>query len=581
MVCIGIDEHHKDFGPLTGAVEDARRWESFFKERLDFDVRLITHRELSSGGGSHGMNLLSLLDDEVSDLGEGSLFGLFLATHGKELRFGDGRRERLFTLPKTSNAVVDDFVNNPNGQRYKTGALFVTLSQLEEVTSRSGLERFFVLDACRTVVDLDLPTGDRRGEREPFAGETIDRALRLRIAGRRPADISPLTTINSCCDGQVAKEFRAERAGAFTLAGIQVLRQRFHQGEPLHIDGAYADQVQAEMVRLAEQRRADLDGQRPSVIGRGVQLWRPSGSARSNADSVVRSIEPLLADFEAQLAAGAIAQPFGACARDTLARLLMLGLPSKQCEGLKQRLLDAQADEDTWRSAQARRSLALVQSYLGRFGSQALFHADALALQTRLLQEESEEAERQAWRQTQQADTASAYTQFIQRWPASLWLLAARSRLQELENSSRASSASGAQPPLAQSAVTRPQTPFPAKAPSALSQPVQRQRAAYEPEMVLIPAGRFTMGSDEGDADEMPTHPVSIRSFELGKFEVTQGQWKAVMGDNPSRFSDCTDNCPVESVSWDDVQQYLQKLNERVGLRGQGADRLPREAEWE
>jgi hypothetical protein len=67
------------------------------------------------------------------------------------------------------------------------------------------------------------------------------------------------------------------------------------------------------------------------------------------------------------------------------------------------------------------------------------------------------------------------------------------------------------------------------------------------------------------------------RNYELGKYEVTQAQWKAVMGDNPSRFTECGDNCPVEQVSWNDIQEFLQKLNVRTGK----SYRLPTEVEWE
>ncbi len=71
--------------------------------------------------------------------------------------------------------------------------------------------------------------------------------------------------------------------------------------------------------------------------------------------------------------------------------------------------------------------------------------------------------------------------------------------------------------------------------------------------------------------------PIPGMNFEMGKYEVTQGQWKAVMGNNPSSFSDCGDNCPVDSVSWNDVQVFLQKLNGTSGKQY----RLPNEDEWE
>lgn len=67
------------------------------------------------------------------------------------------------------------------------------------------------------------------------------------------------------------------------------------------------------------------------------------------------------------------------------------------------------------------------------------------------------------------------------------------------------------------------------------------------------------------------------KSYELGKYEVTQGQWRAVMGSNPSHFLDCGENCPVDQVSWSDVQAFIQKLNAKTGKQY----RLPTEGEWE
>jgi formylglycine-generating enzyme required for sulfatase activity len=97
------------------------------------------------------------------------------------------------------------------------------------------------------------------------------------------------------------------------------------------------------------------------------------------------------------------------------------------------------------------------------------------------------------------------------------------------------------------------------------------------PEMVVIPAGSFDMGSNK-DASEQPVHRVTIaRAFAIGRTEVTQGQWKAVMGNNPSKFDACGDNCPVEQVSWDDAQAFIEKLNAKTGRQY----RLPTEAEWE
>ena len=99
-------------------------------------------------------------------------------------------------------------------------------------------------------------------------------------------------------------------------------------------------------------------------------------------------------------------------------------------------------------------------------------------------------------------------------------------------------------------------------------------------EMVAVEGGTFTMGgtSEQGsDAydSEFPTHSVTLSDYYIGKFEVTQELWKAVMGSNPSYFNGS--NLPVEQVSWNECQEFITKLN---GLTGKNF-RLPTEAEWE
>jgi formylglycine-generating enzyme required for sulfatase activity len=96
------------------------------------------------------------------------------------------------------------------------------------------------------------------------------------------------------------------------------------------------------------------------------------------------------------------------------------------------------------------------------------------------------------------------------------------------------------------------------------------------PEMVFVKGGTFQMGSNDGEYSEKPVHTVTLDDFYIGKYEVTQKEWREIMGTNPSYFKDC-DNCPVERVSWDDVQEFLKKLNRKTGKNY----RLPTEAEWE
>ena len=133
---------------------------------------------------------------------------------------------------------------------------------------------------------------------------------------------------------------------------------------------------------------------------------------------------------------------------------------------------------------------------------------------------------------------------------------------------------------------------------SIVSQPIVAQQSVVQPpiansdnisipvkdgisiDMVRVEAGTFTMGAtaemkDPGD-DEKPTHRVTLTNdYYIGKYEVTQALWKAVMGKNPSEFKG--DNLPVEQVSWDDCQEFISKLNRITGKMF----RLPTEAEWE
>ncbi|MEH2038883.1 SUMF1/EgtB/PvdO family nonheme iron enzyme [Nostoc sp.] len=98
-------------------------------------------------------------------------------------------------------------------------------------------------------------------------------------------------------------------------------------------------------------------------------------------------------------------------------------------------------------------------------------------------------------------------------------------------------------------------------------------------EMVQIPGGTFMMGSPEGEAerdkDENPQHEVKVPGFFMGKYEITQAQYQAIMGSNPSNFKG--EKRPVEQVSWDNAVEFCQKLSQRTGK----TYRLPSEAEWE
>ena len=98
----------------------------------------------------------------------------------------------------------------------------------------------------------------------------------------------------------------------------------------------------------------------------------------------------------------------------------------------------------------------------------------------------------------------------------------------------------------------------------------KKSEITYKDGMVYVAGGTFQMGSNSGYDNEKPVHTVTVSSFYMDATEVTQAEYRKVMGKNPSRFSGC-DDCPVEQVSWHDANEYAKKVGKR----------LPTEAEWE
>ena len=200
---------------------------------------------------------------------------------------------------------------------------------------------------------------------------------------------------------------------------------------------------------------------------------------------------------------------------------------------------------EVWRKGQA-----LLKQFVLSVGRDSDYYTPALKLLS-MVEAKFEAAQRAqaddaAYAEAAAQDTPEGYAAYVQRYPAGRHVGAARA------------------------------------AQRRLSTEAARQRILVQvnAQMVRIEGGTFTMGCQGGffgecAADEKPAHQVTVHSFELSKYEVTQEVWVVVMGENPSHFQDCP-HCPVEQVSWEDVQAFLQKLNV-----GGGRYRLPSEAEWE
>jgi formylglycine-generating enzyme required for sulfatase activity len=174
------------------------------------------------------------------------------------------------------------------------------------------------------------------------------------------------------------------------------------------------------------------------------------------------------------------------------------------------------------------------------------------------------------WNSVQNSKDPDDFKDYLEKYPAGLYTGIARRKLAALTSVAKPAPwtpAGGGAASNTTSGAWRPSSPKPGSA--------ARTRNGIE--LVYVPPGEFMMGSENGEAVEKPVHRVTIREgFYMGKYEVTQAQWQAVMGNNPSYFKG--DNLPVEKVSWDDAISFIAKLN----AHNNGYTyRLPSEAEWE
>lgn len=121
--------------------------------------------------------------------------------------------------------------------------------------------------------------------------------------------------------------------------------------------------------------------------------------------------------------------------------------------------------------------------------------------------------------------------------------------------------------------------PEPIAASSLVPAKTGGEASAVNMEFVMVKGGCYRMGDSFGSgyADERPVHEVCVNDFYMGKYDVTQGQWKEIMGNNLSEFDRCGDDCPVENISWNDAQDFIAKMKWKIGKNY----RLPTEAEWE
>ncbi len=196
--------------------------------------------------------------------------------------------------------------------------------------------------------------------------------------------------------------------------------------------------------------------------------------------------------------------------------------------------------------------------------------------------------ELQFWQSTEKQNTKEAYLAYKKRYAKGQFVDLADSALNRIAKEEAALAAQAQRPPTATLPVlvsVPSVTVSQAQTPSITTTSPQSGQVFKDcadcPDMVVIPAGSFMMGSSAREvgrsADEGPQRNIKLKTFAMGKTEVTQGQYKAIMGSNPSYLKECGDDCPVENVSWDDAQAFIQKLNTKTGKTYS----LPSESQWE
>lgn len=197
------------------------------------------------------------------------------------------------------------------------------------------------------------------------------------------------------------------------------------------------------------------------------------------------------------------------------------------------------------------------------------------------------EVEQQTWNAAINANSMAAYELYLKNYPNGRFATVARLRILPTQGSTAQTQQQWVLDPSApgtqvlqnlQATVASGIKPNPQKA-NRIGQ--QIKDCDQCPELVLLPAGKFTMGSPKSEpgrlSTEGPQRVVEMPGFLMGKTEVTQAQWVALMGSNPSFNKKCGMNCPVDRISWTEAQQYVQKLSALTGE----VYSLPSEAQWE
>ena len=221
-------------------------------------------------------------------------------------------------------------------------------------------------------------------------------------------------------------------------------------------------------------------------------------------------------------------------------------------------------DAVLWAEAQKGNTVEDYQVYLDTYpkGKSVPFAKARIKKLNEAAQAATEQQEQQAWDTAQKDSSEDSYGLYLKGYPTGRFAGLAKVRLDKLKND----------------VVAKEEASLWNKADSSNDQ------AAIESYLNRYPAGHHIAAASaklKAIKEEAAKGPAMVRipgkNYEIGKYDVTQKEWQTVMGTNPSKFTSCGDTCPVEQVSWNDIQEFLQKLNAKSGRQY----RLPNEEEWE
>jgi len=221
-------------------------------------------------------------------------------------------------------------------------------------------------------------------------------------------------------------------------------------------------------------------------------------------------------------------------------------------------------DSVLWAEAQKGNTVEDYQVYLDTYpkGKSVPFAKARIKKLNDAAQSAAEQQEQQAWDAAQKDSSEESYGLYLKGYPTGHFAGLAKVRLDKLKND----------------VAAKEENSLWNKADSSNDQ------ALIENYLSRYPAGHHIAAASaklKAIKEEAAKGPAMVRipgkNYEIGKYDVTQKEWRDIMGTNPSKFTTCGDNCPVEQVSWNDVHEFLQKLNAKTGRQY----RLPIEEEWE